>query len=206
MKRVKQFVLAVAAGILIGVGGTVYLSLPENPLAGSFLFAIGLLSILNYQLNLFTGKVGYLPENRPSYLLDLLVIWVGNWVGAFLAGIAVRNTRVLANMSSLQKVVDTKLNDGLLSIFLLSIFCGLMMFLAVDVFKNTKNQVMAVAGVILPVMVFILSGFEHCVANMYYYSLASVWGNTDAWLSLLVMTLGNSLGGMLIPLMKKIHA
>lgn len=206
MKRVKQFVLAVAAGILIGVGGTVYLSLPENPLAGAFLFSIGLLSILNYQLNLFTGKVGYLPENRPSYLLDLLVIWVGNWVGAFLTGIAVRNTRVLANMSSLQKVVDTKLNDGLLSIFLLSIFCGLMMFLAVDVFKNTKNQVMAVAGVILPVMVFILSGFEHCVANMYYYSLAGVWGNTDAWLSLLVMTLGNSLGGMLIPLMKKIHA
>ena len=45
---------------------------------------------------------------------------------------------------------------------------------------------------------FILSGFEHCVANMFYYSLAGVWGSGQAWLSMAVMVLGNSAGSVAV--------
>ena len=48
--------------------------------------------------------------------------------------------------------------------------------------------------VFLCVMVFILSGFEHCIANMYYFSVAGVWSK-DTFLLILLMTLGNSIGG-----------
>ena len=54
--------------------------------------------------------------------------------------------------------------------------------------------------VFLCVMVFILSGFEHCIADMYYFSAAGMW-NGDTLVRTLWMTLGNSLGGFLLPLL-----
>ena len=54
MERVRQFFSAILAGMLIGMGGTVFLS-QSNPVVGSFLFAIGLFTIVVFQLHLFTG-------------------------------------------------------------------------------------------------------------------------------------------------------
>ncbi len=51
-------------------------------------------------------------------------------------------------------------------------------------------------------MVFILSGFEHVVANMYYFAIARIW-SVNTIISLIVMTTGNSIGGLLIPLYQK---
>ena len=50
-------------------------------------------------------------------------------------------------------------------------------------------------------IVFILCGFEHCVANMYYFSIAGAWSMKTLGY-VLVMTLGNSVGGVLIPLLR----
>ena len=55
MERVRQLVSAVIAGGLIGMGGTVYLS-QQNPVVGSCLFAIGLFTIVIFQLQLFPEK------------------------------------------------------------------------------------------------------------------------------------------------------
>jgi len=52
------------------------------------------------------------------------------------------------------------------------------------------------------VMVFILSGYEHCIANMFYFTIAKAWSlNTVGYLA--VMTLGNAVGGMFIPFVRK---
>ena len=68
------------------------------------------------------------------------------------------------------------------------------MYAAVDGFKKKGNPLI----LFVCVSVFILCGFEHCVANMFYFSLAGVWSG-KAVLYLLLMTLGNSAGGLLIP-------
>ena len=69
------------------------------------------------------------------------------------------------------------------------------MFTAVDAFRNDKlPSVCRPVMVFLCVMVFILSGFEHCIANMYYFSAADVWSGKTLML-ILLMTLGNSIGG-----------
>ena len=52
-------------------------------------------------------------------------------------------------------------------------------------------------------MVFILAGFEHCVANMFYFSVANIW-NLHTLLYLLVMSLGNFAGGLLPEVVKKL--
>jgi formate/nitrite transporter FocA (FNT family) len=75
------------------------------------------------------------------------------------------------------------------------------MFLAVDGYKKTKSWLF----VILPVMVFILCGFEHCVANMFYFCAADCW-STKTVLYVLVMILGNGVGAIIyknIPREKK---
>jgi formate/nitrite transporter FocA (FNT family) len=92
-------------------------------------------------------------------------------------------------------VSAAKLGDGNLSLLILAFFCGMLMFTAVDVFKKEHLPAPArVVMVFLCVMVFILSGFEHCIANMYYFSIADVWSR-ETFMLILLMTLGNSIGG-----------
>lgn len=202
MLKIRQFIYAILAGICIGTGGIVFLSC-ENPVVGAILFGIGLFTILVFQLQLYTGKVGYLPLNKPIYIIELIITWVGNIVGTYITGVAVRNTRIFNGFSRLENIVSTKLNDDILSIFILSVFCGMLMFIAVEIYKTNSEGAIKVVGVFVPVVVFILCGFEHCVANMFYFSAAGVWG-LEALFYIIVMTLGNSVGGILIPVCKKI--
>lgn len=55
---IKNLILSIYSGLCIGLGGTAYLSC-DNKILGSFLFGLGLFTILNFGFNLFTGKVGY---------------------------------------------------------------------------------------------------------------------------------------------------
>lgn len=197
-----QFIKAIYSGLCIGLGGTVFLSC-DNKLLGSFLFGLGLFTILNFGFNLFTGKVGYFVNHKPSYWGFLGIVWLGNFVGTFLFARMMAVTRygeaLQAKASALCLI---KNGDSLPSLFVLGIFCGMLMFIAADGYKNVENTAGRVVAVFLPVMVFILSGFEHCIADMFYYSLAGEF-TPHMFASLMVITLGNSVGGGLIPLMQK---
>lgn len=195
------FLRALLTGFAIGIGGIVYLSC-DNRYIGSFLFGTGLFVILNFGFNLFTGKVGYAVENKPAYLIDLAVIWLGNLVGTAATGVMVLCTRISGIGEKAAELCTVKLSDGPVSILILSFFCGMLMFIAADGFKKSENPVSQVLMVFLPVMVFILCGFEHCVANMFYFTVAEAWSG-KAFLWLILMTLGNSLGGIFIPLVRK---
>jgi len=202
MKRFIDILLkAVLTGFAIGIGGVVYLSC-DNKYIGSALFGTGLFVILNFGFNLFTGKVGYAVENKPSYLLDLCIIWLGNLIGTAVTALLILCTRISGISEKAQTICSTKLNDGLASNFILAFFCGMLMFIAADGFKTIKESAGKNLAVFLPVIVFILSGYEHCVANMFYFTIAQVWSlKTLGYL--LVMTLGNSVGGMFIPTIRK---
>jgi len=205
MEKIRQFISACIAGFMIGMGGTVYLT-QSNPVVGSCLFAVGLLTIVVFQLHLYTGKVGYLPLQKPAYLLELLITWCGNWVGTFIIANIVRVTRIYPSFAErAADIVSVKLADSPLSLFLLAILCGLLMFIAVDTFKNQSGSTIRLVAVFVPVMVFILSGFEHVVADMYYFSLVGAWSGHCLFMTI-IMTLGNSVGGMIIPLYKKIFS
>lgn len=203
MERARQLVSAILAGMLISMGGTVFLS-QSNPVVGSFLFAIGLYTIVVFQLHLFTGKIGYTPFQKPIYIIELAITWFGNLLGTGLTALMVRNSRIGGPLvEKVMGVADVKLADNFLSIFLLAVFCGMLMFIAVDCYRNVQGSTLRFIGVFIPVMVFILSGFEHVVANMYYFSLAGAW-SAHCVMSIIVMTLGNAVGGMLIPLYLKV--
>lgn len=193
---------SILAGLMIGVGCVSFLSV-ENKIAGTFLFSLGLYTIILLKFDLFTGKVGYLATNRNlSYLKYLGQVWLGNLVGTTLGAAAVAATRLTISTSPL---VAVKHADNLFSLLILGVFCGMLMFIAVEGYKRCNNPLI----VVLPVMGFILCGFEHCIADMYYFAFhiikgigAGSFGGApelgSTFLRLAVITVGNLIGGCLV--------
>lgn len=198
----KCFLKSILAGLMIAVGGTIFLS-AQNKVVGASLFSIGLIGILVYNFNLYTGKIGYLITNfNLKYIKELFIILLGNFIGSSFIGFILRYTRIYSNLHDKAYLLSiTKLNDNYLSIFILSIFCGILMYFAVNGFKKL-NDFSRFIIVYLGVVVFILCGFEHCIANMYYFSVADVWSlNTLGYVG--IMILGNSLGAFILPICNK---
>ena len=196
----RIFLNAAAAGITIGIGGAVYLTL-ENRVIGAVLFGVGLYTIVLNGLFLYTGKVGYLisAKDKKAYILQLIFTWLGNFAGTALAAAAISATRIRNLRRTAEVICKTKLADTPHSILILAVFCGILMYVAVDGFREKGNPLI----LFFCVTVFILCGFEHCIANMFYFSLAGAW-SLRAVIYLLLMTLGNSVGGILLPLVKKV--
>ena len=195
---IDHLIKGVYAGFFIAIGGTAYLA-TSNSFFGAFLFSIGLLMICIYGMNLFTGKVGYILIEKKSYIIELLLTLIGNFIGTYFVGFLIRNTRFVSYQEKAISMSNIKLSDNLLSIFILSIFCGILMYIAVNNYKKIENNLGKYLSIILCVMVFILCGFEHCVANMYYFSVANVW-SVSTFCALGVMVLGNSFGSVIIAL------
>lgn len=195
---------AIMSGIMIGVGGTVYL-MCDNKFLGSLLFSFGLFTIIQCGFSLYTGKVGYIPENKPIYIREVAVTLIGNAIGTGIAALLVRLTRIGGKVhENAVAAMDTKMNDSYPSIFILGIFCGLLMYLAVDNGKRCRqggHDASFVFGTVVPVMVFILSGFNHSVADCFYFFAADI--SLKGVVYIIVVALGNAVGGMLIPVVKK---
>lgn len=198
-----EFISAILAGIMISIGGTVYLSI-ENKIIGSLFFSIGLFVILTFQLNLFTGKVGYLVNNSPFYLFDLFSIWLGNFFGTdlyctvlypFKSNLTIKAT-LMCNDKILQSIPQA---------FVLSLFCGLLMYIACNNFKMSESELSKYIGIFLCVSVFIICGFEHCVADMFYFGMANGMKDTSPQVLkyICVITFGNSIGSFILPLYQK---
>ena len=202
MKYVKIFFSAVLAGVVISIGGTVFLSL-DNKVLGALMFTVGLFTICTFGFHLFTGKVCYVFENGADYALALPVIWLGNLCGTVLTAFLESLTRIGPALQEKAAVLcAVKLGDGIGSIFLLAVLCNILIYIAVDGFGKNPHELGKYLSLLFGVMVFILCSFEHCVANMYYFSIAGVWSMKTLGY-VLVMTLGNAVGGVLIPLFRK---
>ncbi len=207
-ESLRTFFLAILAGLCIGLGGNVFLALaPTNRIVGALLFTVGLFTICIFGFALFTGRVCALFDNKPAYLLTLAVIWVGNLIGAWAMGAIVRLTRLGAGFTETALAMcETKLADSFLSLFLLGFICNLLIYIAVEGFKNAPHDLGKYLALLFGVSVFILTGTEHSVADMYYFSAAGILWRGDSLVCILTITLGNVCGGVFIPLIRKAAA
>lgn len=190
----KSILEGLAAGIFIGIGGAVYLSC-ENKILGAFLFAVALLSICLLGLQLFTGKVGMIVlSHTKADWLSLLGCLIGNLLGTLLASRIVGYARPVLCEASAALVQNKLAIDSWRTISCSALLCGILMYTAVACYKQ-KNTVSAI---LFCVPVFIISGFEHSIADMFYFFLADSFG-IHTWFFLALVVLGNSVGGMIIP-------
>ncbi len=200
----KDLLKAIMAGIMIVLAATCYLSI-EDKVIGAFVFNLGLITILTFELNLFTGKVGYIVCEKLSYIKRVLIIILGNFIGTVSVSYLVLMTRYGEKVASKAELLaEAKVNDSLISILILAIFCGIFMFLAVDGYKNIKHEIGKYLLIILCIMGFILAGFEHSIADMVYLTLANSIFTINGMLVIVVALIGNGIGAIIIPLLKKV--
>ena len=166
-------------------------------------FTVGLFTVCTMGFNLYTGKICYVFDNDAAYAKSLPLMWLGNLCGAGLTAFFVAMTRNAGISEKAAALCQTKLDDSLVSLFFLGLLCDIFIYIAVEGYKNNPHEVGKYLSLFFGVMGFILCGTEHCVADMFYFWMAGAW-SAQAVLRILVITLGNSVGGVLLPLARKI--
>lgn len=203
MNQLKTIILGILAGISIGIGGLVFLA-SDSRVIGALFFTIGLFVVCTHGFSLYTGKVCYALDQKLSYIGTLFLIWVGNFTGCFLTGYLMRLTRLAPNLiDKATDICNAKLSGSLLSTFILGIFCNICIYIAVEGYKNNPHEIGKYVALFLGVFVFIIAGFEHCIANMFYFSMAGIF-HIDMLIFLIINTLGNAVGGLLFPALTKL--
>ena len=184
--------LSIVAGMMIAIGGTIYLTL--SGLEGALLFSMGLLTILCLKLELFTGKAGLLAT-REITLGKLFEIWLGNflgsWIFAFLLILTPKGVDLAMRAS---EIVAIRLANGFFVNLIYGIFCGMLMFMAVKTWQFTNGNPFYA---MMPVGIFIVCGFNHCIADMFYLHMGCL--HISDYLVLIPTTIGNLAGTNIIP-------
>lgn len=227
----KLFVLGILAGIFIalaGVASTVAsatLSGSIGKLIGAAAFPGGLAMVLIAGSELFTGNnlilISVLEKKATwaGMLKNWVVVYIGNFAGSILVAALVvfggtlglfSNEAAAAAINTAASKVSMAFGDA----FFRGILCNFLVCIAVWMSFAAKDVTGKVAGIFFPIMFFVLCGYEHSVANMYYISAglfasANVqyaamvepsvlynltWGRFFT-ANLLPVTLGNIVGG-----------
>lgn len=196
-KVLQNLFLSTFAGISISLGGLLFLLIP-NSIIGAIFFSVGLFLVLTRGYNLFTGKVAYLPDNKKiPYIFYLIIMWLGNFLGTTLISLTIRYSSLYNKVFERVSAINiSKTSQGHLSAFILAILCGVIIYLAVENYKTNKHEIGKYIGIFILIPLFIICGFEHCVADMFYFSLTNDL-ILDKVIYLVIITLGNSIGSIL---------
>ncbi len=175
------------AGVLIGIAGTVYLNV--GGVVGAAMFAFGLMSVVCWKLDLFTGKSGFWSGRMIWRLIPVLLLNI--------AGVAmVALTTMKPEITDMAVGITAKrFATPVWKLFLLSACCGFIMTTAVK-FGREGNWWPLLFGV----PTFILCGFPHCVADIFYWTVAMVQGESLwAILPVYLVTVAGNYAGCNIP-------
>lgn len=184
MKKIWRYIdlmrLSAGASLLIGLGDYVLLKIGAP--IGPFLFAFGLLGVCVIGLNLFTGKCGFWIEDKIK-ILDLIIILTVNLICGYIFGV------LFGVMdASITSVAVDKMSGWSFTweFFLKSAACGVIMYLAVDLYRRGT-----MLGILLGVPLFIFCGFQHSIANAITMGVAVGFSWTIA-----LCALGNFVGAI----------
>ena len=191
----KKIASGICAGILISIGGSVYLAC-DNKYIGAVLFTVALLCICLKGYSLYTGRIGFIVETHDKeYFGGLTLGLLGNAIGTAGCGYAIR--LALPKLGEAAQTLCTgKLDQSFAQTLIRGIFCGVLMYLAVSDYKEKNN----VIGVIFCIPVFILAGFEHSIADLFYFAASDIV-SLQAFGFIWTVILGNSIGAVILPLL-----
>lgn len=193
MKRKKlgeEIRKSVGAVVLIGLGDFALLKL-GNPI-GPVIFALGLLGVCYLGQNLFTGKCGFLFENKKKIkttAASLARILCVNLVSGCLIGrmFAIADAGIMT--AAMEKIAGWSLSPAF---FIKSVLCGVVMYTAVKMYKEGTAL-----GILFGVPLFIFCGFQHCIANVITLGVAG-GGSLFTAECVLFCAAGNFIGAILM--------
>lgn len=192
---VRKIFSGIAAGIMIAIGGSVFLSC-DTKWVGAILFSVALLTICYQGYALFTGKIGFIPEKHDKEAVSVLLLGLlGNFIATVVLGLTLRYA--VPNIgTAAEAACAARMEQALVQTLIRAIFCGILMYTAVSIYRDHKT----ITGILFCIPVFILSGFEHSIADMFYFAAAGMISG-HVILFILIVLVGNAIGGMLFPIL-----
>ena len=211
----KRLLMSVMAGIYIALGAQGFIVTYDNAFIRAAVFPVGLMLIVLVGGELFTGNclmTFALLQKKirvKSYASTLLQVLAGNFIGgALTAGLLYAgggyNNPVMA--ARIIEIADAKLSLPFMQVVSKGILCNILVSLAVWFAATSKDTTGKILGSWFPVMLFVICGYEHVVANMFYLPMASL---LDSSINIVNMTINNLIpaalgnyigGGLIIPL------
>lgn len=239
LSLVRMILLGIFAGMFIACGASassVAMHAISNVglarLVAGCVFPIGLMMIVFVGGELFTGDclmiMGYMHKKFSliSMVKVLVVVWISNLLGSVILAALVSASGQFHYSGDLLGAFTIKVGLGKVNLdfgtaFVSGILCNIFVCIAVLMAAAAKDIVGKVFAIFFPILAFVVSGYEHCVANMYYIPAAifaaadpgyvqaaqTAYGYTAAQLealnwgnffinNLIPVTLGNIVGGM----------
>ena len=219
--QLLSFVKGILAGLAIGLGGFLYVLMVHfvqgelGRVLGSLLFAVGLFTVCTCMLHLYTGKIGMVYEGKQTkdFYISLPVMLIGNAIGAFGFGFALwalfKDTSVMETVNRICTSRTTLASfDDFLAVIVQSTLCGVCVYLAVKSFSLNRLKPVGILLLVFFVFVFVYSGFQHCIANMFYFGFGNhINGYTFINLAFCILfnSLGPIFGVLLVKLIKNIQ-
>lgn len=183
----KQLIVnSFAAGIAISISCIAFLAT-----GNAWTFPIGLFIICFLELYLFTGRVPF-ATLQLSQIYTLIIMLIINLLAASLMGILTHYMYPNLATKSIE-IVNNKLNEGWY-VIPRAILCNIMIFVAVYSWKKLPSP-NNIIGLIFATAIFVFCGFEHCVANAFYFGCAMQLQGAFWFITL--NTIGNAIGGIL---------
>lgn len=175
------------SGVFISIGAIAFLKV--GGIIGACLFTFGLISIVHYQIKLYTGVSGFVSDVSDCYTLPLILLFniVGCAVMAYFAKMFMPD-----QIATAKGIVESRLSHGGVNVFLLATLCGFIMTTVVKFAREDKWL-----PLLFGIPLFIMCGFVHSIADAFYYSFGLDW-STDIngqviWIYL-ISVLGNFFG------------
>jgi len=224
----ELFVFGILAGIYIAFGAAVATAVLSGGtldsglakfLAGS-VFSVGLILVLIPGSELFTGNIlmviGFIYRKYSciKVLRNWLIVYLGNLLGSIIIAWLVYKSGLLGSMENLTpigvvavKITDAKLALGFSEALSRGILCNMLVCLAVIMSIASRSIEGKILGIYFPIMAFVVSGYEHSVANMYFLPAGLMAkgmflsGFVGMFNNLIPVTIGNIIGGLAIVLL-----
>jgi formate/nitrite transporter len=218
----QMIVLGIFAGVFIGFGAQgaitigqsltkIDVGLQKFAFAGAF--PVGLMLVVLCGAELFTGNnlmtLGCL--NCRYKWSDIFrnwgVVYLANFVGSVALALFVANSGLMAAGTPAAElaigIATKKIAIAFGPAIIRGILCNVLVVLAVWMATGARDVIGKIFACWFPIMLFVLSGFEHSVANMYLVPLGMFLGAPVTWgefilNNLLPVTIGNLIGGALI--------
>jgi formate/nitrite transporter len=216
----QLLVLGLLAGLYIGIGAHLFLvAMAEGMgrLVAGAVFAVGLALVVIAGAELFTGNIIMLvgAVTRLFSFRKLLrnwgIVYAGNFLGALMLAWLVWRSGLLGKPGGLNalgelaaRTAETKISLPFVESFIRGVLCNMLVILAIIMATIAKDVISKIVCCVLPIMAFVASGFEHCVANMYLIPLGflakglSLGEQAAMFQNLVPVTLGNIVGGVFI--------
>lgn len=186
MTVIKLFLLGILGGLFIGFGGVVTNTATHSltnvsviRMICGLLFPFGLVMVLMTGSELFTGNcliIIPVMSKRTTFfkmLKNLVVVYIGNFIGAIMLAAACAHFGQLNYSSGALAVYTIKTAIAKCSLpfgnaLVSGIFCNFLVCVAVMCSLCAKDVTGKILGTFIPICFFVICGFEHCIANMYY--------------------------------------